>query len=148
MAKYYDPNRDELTSTLNITSLRPVPGENDPTEKLSSLEREIISKLIPGTAMFIILSGPGKGSRFLIDGDQVSIGREPNNDIFLDDITVSRKHAVLRKKSGYIVEDLNSLNGTYLNANSITKTSLNNGDELQIGKYRLTFFIANESKGR
>ena len=148
MAKYYDPNRDELTSTLNITSLRPVPSELDPQEKLSSHEKSIIKALNPGTAMFIILAGPGKGSRYLIDSDEISIGRDPGSDIFLDDITVSRKHALLRKKSSYLVEDLNSLNGTYLNANSVTKTSLKNGDELQVGKFRLTFFIAHESKGR
>ncbi len=146
MAKYYDPNRDELTSTLNITSLRPVPSELDPLEKLSSAEKAIISELNPGTAMFLILAGPGKGSRYLINAEQVTIGREPANDIFLDDITVSRKHAVLKKKSSFIVEDLNSLNGTYLNANSISKSSLTDGDELQIGKFRLTFFAAKERK--
>lgn len=146
MAKFYDPNRDELTSTLNVTSLRPVPSELDPLEKLSSAEKSIIADLNPGTAMFVILAGPGKGSRYLIDSDQVSIGREPANDIFLDDITVSRKHALLRKKTSFIVEDLNSLNGTYLNANSISKSSLTNGDELQIGKFRLTFFVAKERK--
>ena len=148
MAKFYDPNRDELTSTLNISSLRPVPSELDPAEKLSSQEKSIVSKLEPGSAMLIILSGPGKGSRFLIDSDEVSIGREPSNEIFLDDITVSRKHAKLKKKGTFIVEDLNSLNGTYINANSISKSSLKNGDELQVGKYRLTFFAANENKGR
>ena len=100
------------------------------------------------TAMLFILSGPGKGSRYLIDQDEVSIGREPSSDIFLDDITVSRKHAKLRKKSSYLIEDLNSLNGTYLNANSIDKSSLKSGDELQIGKFRLTFFVADKEKGR
>lgn len=142
MAKYYDPNRDELTSTLNVTSLRPVPSELDPQEKLNSAERSIISELSPGTAMFVILAGPGKGSRYLIDSEEVTIGRDPGSDIFLDDITVSRKHALLKKKSSYIVEDLNSLNGTYLNANSVSKSSLSNGDELQVGKFRLTFFLA------
>jgi hypothetical protein len=148
MAKYYDPNRDELTSTLNVTSLRPVPSEIDPAEKLSSEERKIVQKLEPGTAMFLILNGPGKGSRFLIDQNEVIIGREPSSDIFLDDITVSRKHAKIRKKSEFLVEDLNSLNGTYINANSISKSSLSTGDEVQVGKYRLTFFLASEKKGR
>jgi hypothetical protein len=148
MAKYYDPNRDELTSTLNVTSLRPVPSEIDPAEKLSSEERKIVQKLEPGTAMLLILNGPGKGSRFLIDQDEVIIGREPSSDIFLDDITVSRKHAKIRKKSEFLVEDLNSLNGTYINANSISKSSLSTGDEVQVGKYRLTFFLASEKKGR
>ena len=144
MAKFFDPNRDELTSTLNVTSLRPVPSEIDPREKLGPEEKEIISHLLPETAMLLILSGPGKGSRYLIDQDEVSIGREPSSDIFLDDITVSRKHAKLRKKSSYLIEDLNSLNGTYLNANSIDKSSLKSGDELQIGKFRLTFFVADK----
>ena len=148
MAKFYDPNRDELTSTLNVTSLRPVPSEIDPREKLGTEEKEIISHLLPETAMLFILSGPGKGSRYLIDQDEVSIGREPSSDIFLDDITVSRKHAKLRKKSSYLIEDQNSLNGTYLNANSIDKSSLKSGDELQIGKFRLTFFVADKEKGR
>ena len=148
MAKFYDPNRDELTSTLNVTSLRPVPSEIDPAEKLTSSEKAIVSKLEPGTAMFLILSGPGKGSRFLVDQDEVVIGRDPSSDIFLDDITVSRKHAKVRKKSEFLVEDLNSLNGTYLNAKSISKSSLSTGDELQVGKYRLTFFLASEKKGR
>ena len=144
MTKFYDPNREELTSTLNITSLRPVPSDAEPTSKLSSDELRIVKALSPETAMFIIIAGPGKGSRFLIDTDLVSIGRDPQSDIFLDDITVSRKHAQLKKKSEYLVEDLNSLNGTYINSKSVSKASLSNGDELQIGKYRLTFFVANE----
>jgi FHA domain len=148
MAKEYGSDRQELTSTLNIASLRPVPDKLDPKEKLSSHEKSIIAALDPDSAMFIILSGPGKGARYLVAADETTIGREPNSDIFLDDITVSRKHAILRKKKEFIVEDLNSLNGTYLNATSITKTSLKNGDELQVGKFRLTFFAATASKGR
>ena len=102
MAKFYDPNRDELTSTLNVTSLRPVPSEIDPREKLGSEEKEIISHLLPETAMFLILSGPGKGSRYLIDQDELSIGREPSSDIFLDDITVSRDRKSTRLNSSHI----------------------------------------------
>ena len=89
--------------------------------------------------LLVITSG-----RHRVDTDLVSIGRDPQSDIFLDDITVSRKHAQLKKKSEYLVEDLNSLNGTYINSKSVSKASLSNGDELQIGKYRLTFFVANE----
>ena len=148
MAKFYDPNRDELTSTLNVTSLRPVPSEIDPHEKLSADEKAIISKLEPGNAMFLILAGPGKGSRYLLDKEELSVGREPSSDIFLDDITVSRKHARLIRKASFMVEDQNSLNGTYVNAKSIDKSSLKNGDEVQIGKFRLTFFVASKDKGR
>ena len=95
--------------------------------------------------MFISLAGPGKGARFLLDTDCITIGRDSSSEIFLDDVTVSRKHCqVLRSKSGSVstfeVEDLKSLNGTYVNAVSKVKTSLNHGDEVQVGKYRLTFF--------
>jgi len=148
MDKYFDPNKDELTSTLNVTSLRPVPSDSSPSEKLSSVEREIVSKLLPGTAMFIILAGPGKGSRFLVDSEKISIGRDPKSDIFLDDITVSRVHATVLHKTDFLVEDSNSLNGTYLNSNLIKKSSLKNGDELQVGKFRMTFFVAPRDKGR
>jgi len=98
--------------------------------------------------MFIILAGPGKGSRFLVDSEKISIGRDPKSDIFLDDITVSRVHATLLRKTDFLVEDSNSLNGTYLNSNLIKKSSLKNGDELQVGKFRMTFFVAPRDKGR
>ena len=148
MDKFFDPNKDELTSTLNVTSLRPVPSETSPLERLSSVERGIINKLEPNSAMLIILAGPGKGSRFLIDSDLIAIGRDPKSDIFLDDITVSRKHAVISRKNGFFVEDSNSLNGTYINSNLVKKSSLNNGDELQVGKIRMTCFLSSERKGR
>ena len=90
----------------------------------------------------------------MIDEELLSIGRDPKNSIFLDDITVSRSHAAIRRiekdgKASFEVEDLKSLNGTYLNAKSVVKTSLNQGDELQIGKFRLTFFrtLKKDSKG-
>jgi pSer/pThr/pTyr-binding forkhead associated (FHA) protein len=95
--------------------------------------------------MLISLAGPGKGARFLLDSDEVTIGRDSSSEIFLDDVTVSRKHCrILRSKSAtgtiFEIEDLSSLNGTYVNAVSKVKTSLNHGDEVQVGKYRLTFF--------
>ena len=95
--------------------------------------------------MLISLAGPGKGARFLLDIDCVTIGRDSTSEIFLDDVTVSRKHCqILRKRIGtnttFEIEDLKSLNGTYVNAISKVNTSLNHGDEVQVGKYRLTFF--------
>jgi pSer/pThr/pTyr-binding forkhead associated (FHA) protein len=95
--------------------------------------------------MLISLAGPGKGARFLLDTDCITIGRDATSEIFLDDVTVSRKHCrILRLKIGseiaFEVEDLKSLNGTYVNAVSKARTSLSHGDELQVGKYRLTFF--------
>ena len=138
----------DLTSTLNISSLRSVPdfvSEQSLLESLSSEEFNVLKDLPKDCGMLISLAGPGKGARFLLDIDQVAIGRDPSSEIFLDDVTVSRKHChILRTKSGttttFEVEDLKSLNGTYVNAVSKVKSSLNHGDEVQVGKYRLTFF--------
>ncbi|TSA22629.1 MAG: FHA domain-containing protein [Actinomycetales bacterium] len=138
----------DLTSTLHISSLRSVsdsPSDNSLLDALSSEEFNILKDLTRDCAMFISLAGPGKGARFLLNSDCVTIGRESSSEIFLDDVTVSRKHCqVLRTRSGssttFEIEDLKSLNGTYVNAISKVKTSLNHGDEVQVGKYRLTFF--------
>jgi pSer/pThr/pTyr-binding forkhead associated (FHA) protein len=138
----------DLTNTLNISSLRSVPdfvSEKSLLDSLSSEEFNVLKDLSKDSGMFISLAGPGKGARFLLDTDCITIGRDSSSEIFLDDVTVSRKHCqVLRSKSGSVttfeVEDLKSLNGTYVNAVSKVKTSLNHGDEVQVGKYRLTFF--------
>jgi len=143
-----DSNEIDLTSTLNIASLRSVPdfvSEKSLLDSLSSEEFNVLKDLPKDSGMLISLAGPGKGARFLLDTDCVTIGRDSSSEIFLDDVTVSRKHCqVLRSKSGSVstfeVEDLKSLNGTYVNAVSKVKTSLNHGDEVQVGKYRLTFF--------
>ena len=138
----------DLTSTLHISSLRSVPdpqSDNSLLDALTSEEFNILKDLAKDCAMFISLAGPGKGARFLLNSDCVTIGRESSSEIFLDDVTVSRKHCqVLRTRNGSVtsfeIEDLKSLNGTYVNAISKVKTSLNHGDEVQVGKYRLTFF--------
>ena len=143
-----NPTNIDLTSTLNISSLRSVPdfvSESSLLDALSSEEFNILKDLSPDSAMFISLSGPGKGARFLLSSDCITIGREASSEIFLDDVTVSRKHCqVLRVRVGSVtsfeIEDLKSLNGTYVNAISKVRTSLNHGDEVQVGKYRLTFF--------
>ena len=143
-----NPANIDLTSTLNISSLRSVPdfvSESSLLDALSSEEFNILKDLSPDSAMFISLSGPGKGARFLLSSDCITIGREASSEIFLDDVTVSRKHCqVLRVRVGsmtsFEIEDLKSLNGTYVNAISKVRTSLNHGDEVQVGKYRLTFF--------
>ena len=92
--------------------------------------------------MLLVQRGPGAGARYLLDTDTVSVGRHPDSDIFLDDISVSRRHATFtRDGQGYVVSDLGSLNGTYVNRDRIERDiSLAGGDEVQIGKYRLIFF--------
>ncbi|HEX2048247.1 MAG TPA: FHA domain-containing protein [Acidimicrobiales bacterium] len=93
------------------------------------------------TAMVVVKRGPNAGSKFVLEGDVTRAGRHPDSDIFLDDITVSRRHAEIhRVGDGYVVRDAGSLNGTYLNRERIEEAPLSNGDELQIGKFRLVFF--------
>jgi hypothetical protein len=92
-------------------------------------------------AALVIRSGGGRtGESFPLQGDRLTIGRRPDADVFLDDITVSRDHALLVRRSGdYFLDDCGSLNGTYVNRSRIESHRLEDGDELQIGKYKLTF---------
>ena len=93
------------------------------------------------SAMVVVKRGPNAGSKFALDQDVTRAGRHPDSDIFLDDITVSRRHAeVTRTEDGYVLRDVGSLNGTYLNRERIEEARLGNGDELQIGKFKLVFF--------
>ena len=85
--------------------------------------------------------GPNSGSRFLLDSDVTTAGRHPASDIFLDDVTVSRRHAeFLRAGDGFSVRDVGSLNGSYVNRERIDEAALSGGDEVQIGKYRLVYY--------
>jgi hypothetical protein len=93
-----------------------------------------------GPALVVRSGGGRAGEHFVPEGEQTTIGRSPDCDIFLDDVTVSRKHASIVKKDGDLfIEDQGSLNGTFLNRKRIESAKLENGDELQIGKYKLTF---------
>jgi len=106
-------------------------------------ERKIIESALAGdgsTAMIFVHRGPQKGSRFLITSTGATIGRSPESDVFLDDVTVSRKHAAIEKSpEGFVYLDSGSLNGSYVNNESVTQTKLNTGDEIQIGKFHLLF---------
>ena len=93
-----------------------------------------------GSALLVVKRGPNAGSRFLLDQARTSAGRHPDSDIFLDDVTVSRRHAEFRLESGeFQVVDVGSLNGTYVNREPVDSAVLANGDEVQIGKFRLVF---------
>jgi hypothetical protein len=99
-----------------------------------------VDALPPGSALLVVKRGPNAGSRFLLDQDVTTAGRHPNSDIFLDDVTVSRRHAEFRREGpGFIVHDVGSLNGTYLNRQRIDGAALSGGDEVQIGKFRLLY---------
>jgi pSer/pThr/pTyr-binding forkhead associated (FHA) protein len=94
-----------------------------------------------GATVLLIRAGGGReGEAFALTADVMTIGRSPQSDIFLDDVTVSRHHArVVKDPNGHLVEDLNSLNGTYVNRKRIERHRLSDGDELQIGKFKLAF---------
>ncbi|MER7070430.1 FHA domain-containing protein [Terrabacter sp. NPDC000476] len=110
---------------------------------LSAEDQATIEALRPGTALLVVLRGPNTGARFLLDDEQVAAGRHPDSDIFLDDVTVSRKHATfVAQDGGYLVRDAGSLNGTYVNRERIDEAPLHQGDEVQIGKFRLVYYSA------
>jgi FHA domain/zinc-ribbon domain len=115
------------------TTMAYTPGE---LEDASPLEESAVD----GPALVVRSGGGRAGEHFIPTGERTTIGRSPECDIFLDDVTVSRRHAVLqRADDGFTIEDLGSLNGTFVNRRRIESAKLADGDELQIGKYRLTF---------
>jgi pSer/pThr/pTyr-binding forkhead associated (FHA) protein len=108
-------------------------------DEIGDLEHELTIGL-EGPALVVRAGGGRAGESFRPAGERTRIGRSPDCDIFLDDVTVSRNHAVVIEKDGkYVVEDQGSLNGTFVNRRRIDNAPLENGDELQIGKYRMTF---------
>ena len=113
---------------------------------LSDEDQLAVDSLPTGNALLIVRRGPNKGSRFLLDSDLVSIGRHPNADIFLDDVTVSRRHSeISRNGSAFTIKDLASLNGTYFEGKRVETAELFNGAEVQVGKYHFTFYTSKRS---
>lgn len=113
----------------------------DLDRSLSTQDQATVDALRPGTALLVVLRGPNTGARFLLDADEVSAGRHPDSDIFLDDVTVSRRHAVfVRLGEVFEVRDVGSLNGTYVNRERVDSGRLQAGDEVQIGKFRLVYY--------
>jgi pSer/pThr/pTyr-binding forkhead associated (FHA) protein len=138
---------NDLTSTLNLRQLRSIPQANQSDELYKSLSPEaqnVISDLPKGEGILLILKGAGIGARYLLDAAQTKLGRDMSNEIILDDITVSRSHALITKSNGYRLKDLGSLNGSYVNAVAVKESVINAGDEVQIGKYHLTLFIGDK----
>ena len=109
----------------------------------ASVHQGAIDALSPGSALLVVKRGPNAGSRFLLDQDVTTAGRHQDSDIFLDDVTVSRRHAEFRREgSGFTVHDVGSLNGTYVNRERIDAVPLAGGDEVQIGKFRLIYLTS------
>ncbi|MBW8805384.1 MAG: zinc-ribbon and FHA domain-containing protein [Catenulisporales bacterium] len=136
----------ERTSTMSLSGVDLAEPEastvGEDTERLSlaPADREALAALPAGSALLVVRRGPNAGSRFLLDADVTTVGRSPDSDIFLDDVTVSRRHAEFaRTAQGFLVRDVGSLNGTYVDRNLIQEALLRDGDEVQVGKYRLVF---------
>lgn len=130
----------DTTSTISVAGIEAYEAE---TGEALLAERAAVENLPPGTALLIVMRGPNAGSRFLLDKDLTTTGRHPESDIFLDDITVSRRHVEFYRHPGgqFSVRDVGSLNGTYVNRERIEEVPLHAGDEVQIGKFRLVFLM-------
>jgi hypothetical protein len=103
-------------------------------------EVEALPDVEPGTGMLVVVRGPNAGARFLLDRDTTTVGRHPDSEIFLDDVTVSRRHAEFtRTEGGASIRDLGSLNGSYVNGERVEERVLGTGDEVQIGRFKLLY---------
>ena len=149
MSEKPDFSRSDLTTTIHLSSLKALsPHLASIVENLTDEDREVLAQLPLGSGMFIVATGPAKGSRFLVDKTTTTIGRQIDSDIFLDDVTVSRKHAVVEcskvsetsQSRTFILKDLGSLNGTYVDGLPREVCELSNGNEIHIGKFKLIFF--------
>jgi pSer/pThr/pTyr-binding forkhead associated (FHA) protein len=136
------PEASDATATIQLGDARLETSDR----LLSPVDAAAVDGLPRGHALLVVQRGPGSGSRFLLDKAVVNTGRHPDSDIFLDDVTVSRRHAeFVRDADTYTVSDAGSLNGTYVNRDRIDKVTLKDGDEVQIGKFRLVFYAGHES---
>jgi hypothetical protein len=144
------PSKSELTTTLRLGGNEPVKDSasallSELLASISKSEKETVDQILNGPAdkaMLLIHKGPAKGSRYLITKQGSTIGRSHESEIFLDDVTVSRKHAAISFLSGesvFEIVDSSSLNGTYINSQNIEKQKLQNGDQVQVGKFHLVF---------
>jgi pSer/pThr/pTyr-binding forkhead associated (FHA) protein len=135
-----------VTDTTSIISLGGDTAETDYGDE-SVADAATLDSLPAGTALLVVRRGPNAGSRFLLDSDLTLVGRHTDSDIFLDDVTVSRRHAEFyRSGNHFTVRDVGSLNGTYVNRERIEETDLTGGDEVQIGKFRLVFLLGPRSQ--
>ena len=141
------PNKDEAHYCANCGAAL----QDETTLGMNPIEIEAESHdefpfpeddLEPGQALLLVKHGPNAGSTFLVEHDATSLGRNPESEVFLDDISVSRTHAEIRRhEDGFTIHDLGSMNGTYVNRERVEMTKLAQHDEVQIGRFRLVFFV-------
>lgn len=144
---------NELTTTLHLSprdfNISPAGILEEYLASLEEVDRNVIKEVQSSDsdkAMVLIYRGENKGSRYLVTKDGISIGRSPKSGIFLNDVTVSRSHAVIERSAlGYLLRDCGSLNGTYVNNTSINEVEIRSGDEIQVGKFHLLFVTGSTS---
>ena len=140
----------EVTTTISLGVRPVVDGQVNLDTLIQSLDADnqsVVSQVLAATeptALLLVLKGAGRGNRFMINNSGATIGRAVDSGIFLDDVTVSRKHATITCDQDFSFADLGSLNGSYLNNQRATTAVLKSGDEIQIGKFHLVF-ISNKS---
>ena len=135
--------RADTTTIFTAVPAPTVDAETD-GEFSPGAHQGAVDSLPAGSALLVVKRGPNAGSRFLLDRDLTTAGRHPDSDIFLDDVTVSRRHVEFRRESGggFSVYDVGSLNGTYVNRERIDSATLAGSDEVQIGKFRLVYLTS------
>jgi pSer/pThr/pTyr-binding forkhead associated (FHA) protein len=134
--------RDEVEKTLRFNS----EFLQEDVATLNPEDQKAVDALPEGSAMLVVRQGPNAGARFLLDSELTTVGRDPKSDIFLDDVTVSRRHAEFRRIGrSFQVQDLASMNGIYYDGVRIESALLEEGAEVQIGKFRLTFYPSKAS---
>ena len=137
------PARPSLPTdtTVSLGALGTTDATDYAEARLTDVDEAAVAALPVGSALLVVQRGPNAGARFLLDAERTTAGRRPDSDIFLDDVTVSRKHAeFIRRGEGFVVRDVGSLNGTYVQRDRIDEAVLRAGDEVQIGKYRMMFY--------
>ena len=131
------------SNSTDDTSRLPADLVVDSAPALSDEEAKAVAALPADSALLIVRRGADHGARFLLDKNETLAGRHPDADVFLDDVTVSRRHAeFIRTGQLFSVRDLDSMNGTYLNDKPVTESLLSDGDEVRVGKFRLTFYAS------
>jgi pSer/pThr/pTyr-binding forkhead associated (FHA) protein len=141
-----DSQDQQGASDTTSIQLPPVQAETLQEPKLGLDERAAVEALPAGSALLIAHSGPNAGARFLLDSNVTTAGRHPDADIFLDDVTVSRRHVqFLKVDGGFEIMDAGSLNGTYVNGDRVDSIRLRTGNEVQIGKFRLTYYFSSSA---
>jgi pSer/pThr/pTyr-binding forkhead associated (FHA) protein len=135
-------------TTISLGALSTSDAVESAETGLSPADQSAIDALPAQSALLVVQRGPNAGARFLLDSERTTAGRRPDSDIFLDDVTVSRKHAEFVRRGGdFVVRDVGSLNGTYVQRDRIDEAVLRDGDEVQIGKFRMVFHPSRRTGG-